>query len=247
MDEMSNSLAGLARLAADMGPSLVPAGNEELLRSITESARQLFDAAACSLALLNEDEDELHFIMASGAGADTVIGMRMPATQGVAGWVLMSGQAIAIDDVQKHPRFASDVAENTGYVPRSLLVMPLETERGVIGVIEVLDRHGNDGSETRDMELLSVFARQAALAIESSRLFTDLGRALLEAAGKAAGSTDLGEALRQQARLSPRPRADLAELASLWHDLGQVGADERLTVTRVAGELLAYLRSHPSR
>jgi GAF domain-containing protein len=247
VDEMSNSLAGLAQLAADIGPTLVPAGNEELLRSITESARQLFDAAACSLALLNEDEDELHFIMASGAGADSVIGMRMPAAQGIAGWVLMSGQAIAIDDVQKHPNFAEDFAESTGYVPRSLLVMPLETDRGVIGVIEVLDRHGNDRSETRDMELLGVFARQAALAIESGRLFTDLGRALLEAAGKAAGSTDLGNALRRHALLAPRPRADLAELAGLWHDLGEVGADERLTVTRVASELLAYLRTHRAR
>jgi GAF domain-containing protein len=242
---VSTSLTEVAQLAADVGPALAPAGNDELLRSITESARRLFDAAACSLALLTEGEDELHFIMASGSGADAVINMRIPAHQGVAGWVVTSGQAIAIDDVQKDPRFAAGVAAGTGYVPHSLLAMPLETERGMIGVIEVLDRHGHSEPDSRDMELLGVFARQAALAIESGRVFSDLARALLEAAGKAAGDeTELGDELRMLARHAPQPRADYAELAALWHELGQLGPDERRTVTRVASELVSYLRSH---
>jgi GAF domain-containing protein len=240
-------LAGLAQLAADMGPALVPAGNEELLRSITESARQIFDAAACSLALVNEQEDELHFIMASGLGADAVIGMRMPAGQGVAGWVLMSGQAIAIDEVRKDPRFAASVAVDTGYVPQTILAMPLETDRGTIGVIEVLDRHWHGDSGTRDMALLSVFARQAALAIESSRVFADLGRALFAAAAKAAAGEELGAALREQAAIAPPPRADLARLAAMFHELGQAGAGERRLVVSVVDEVLAYLRARPAR
>jgi GAF domain-containing protein len=240
-------LAQLARLAADLGPALVPIGNEELLRSITEAARQLFDAAACSLALLNETEDELHFIMASGTGADTVIGLRMPAGDGVAGWVLMSGQPIAVDDVSKDPRFAAEVAERTGYVPSSLLAMPLETDRGAIGVIEVLDRRSRGDAGVHDMELLNVFARQAALAIESGRVFADLGRALFQAAASDADGNALGTVLRKQAETAPRPRSDMAELAALFYDLGQMGADERLLVTRVAGEMVTYLRTHVDR
>jgi GAF domain-containing protein len=239
-----NVTAQLGRLAADLGPALVPIGNEELLRSITEAARRLFDAAACSVALLNEEEDELHFIMASGSGADAVVGLRMPAGEGIAGWVLMSGQPIAIDDVQKDSRFASSVAQRTGYMPQSLLAMPLETDRGTIGVIEVLDRHRQGDVGAHDMALLSVFARQAALAIESSRVFADLGRALFEAAASKAEGSDLGAALRKYAETAPRPRADFAELAALFHELGRMGADERMLVTRVANEVVSFLRIH---
>jgi GAF domain-containing protein len=240
-------LTQLARLAADVGPILVPVGNEELLRSITDAARQLFNAAACSLALLNETEDELHFIMASGSGAETVIGLRMPAGQGIAGWVLMSGQPMAIDDVQQDSRFASGVAERTGYMPTSLLAMPLETDRGAIGVIEVLDRHREGEAGVHDMTLLSVFARQAALAIESSRVFSDLGRALFEAAAGETDDHELGAALLKYAESAPRPRADLAELAALFYELGRMGADERRVVTRVVNEFVSFLRLHSAR
>ena len=238
----SQLLAPLARLAAELGPTLVPIGTEELLRSITETARRLFNAEACSVALLNEAEDELHFIMASGSGAASVVGLRMPAGEGIAGWVLISGQPIAIDDVERDSRFASGLAEATGYMPRSLLAMPLETDRGAVGVIEVLDRHRQEEAAAHDMELLSVFARQAALAIESSRVFADFGRVLFAAAATATDSRELGAALRRHAKTAPRPRADFAELAALFFELGRMGAAERLLVTRVASEFVSYLR-----
>ena len=49
-------LGELAGLADELGPALVPPGHDELLESIAETARSLFEAAACSIALL-EDED----------------------------------------------------------------------------------------------------------------------------------------------------------------------------------------------
>jgi len=81
--------------------------------------------------------------------------------------MLPRGQPIEIADVTRDPRFARDVAESTGYVPRAILAMPLETDRAMLGVIEDLDRRKDGGSGARDMELLALFARQAALAIET--------------------------------------------------------------------------------
>src|SRR3989442_11119930 len=46
-----DALSELAQLAADAGPALVPVGHRELLLQITETARRLFSAMACSLAL----------------------------------------------------------------------------------------------------------------------------------------------------------------------------------------------------
>lgn len=237
MNERPDRLREVARLAADLGPALVPSGERELLRSITQAARALFDAAACSLAVLDEHSDELVFHVASGEGSDDIQGIRVPAGQGIAGWVVSSGQALAIDDVARDRRFASEVAEGTGYVPRSILALPLETDRAVIGVIEVLDR---GTQRDRDMELLALFARQAALAIENSRVFTDLGRALFSALADHADE-DLSTALDEVARSAPQPDADLADLAAQFNRLGSVGEHERRAATRLVGEFLSYL------
>lgn len=240
-DHAEDLLGELARVAADLGPALRPVGHDELLASITETARRLFDAAACSLALLDDSEEELVFHVASGEGSRDVTGLRIPAGQGVAGWVVMSGQPISIEDVQNDPRFAVDVAETTGYVPRSILAMPLETERGTLGVIEVLDRRRGGAEGAMDMELLAVFARQAALAIESSRIFANLAAVLLQSVARATSDGGLGSALEKLAGDAPRPQADLAELALLFHELGRRGERERRTATRLAREFLDYV------
>jgi GAF domain-containing protein len=242
MDEAArNALTEVARLAADLGPALVPTGHDELLSSITEAARRLFGAAACSVALLDQSGEELVFHVASGAGAEDVTGMRIPASRGIAGWVLNSGQAISIEDVRRDPRFASDVAEMTGYVPGSILAMPLETDREVIGVIEVLDRRSEPGEGGRDMELLGLFARQAALAIDNSRVFADLGRVLFEALGREARDAGMADALKGIAAEAPPPDSGLAELAAHFHTLGKLGEQELTAGTRLLAEFVTYL------
>jgi GAF domain-containing protein len=242
MDQVSRkTLTEIAQLAADLGPGLAPTGHDELMISITEAARSIFGAAACSVALLDDSGEELVFYVASGAGAEDVTGMRIPASQGIAGWVLNSGQAISIEDVRRDPRFAADVAEMTGYLPGSILAMPLETDRDVIGVIEVLDRRSSPGRGANDMELLGLFARQAALAIENSRVFTDLGRVLFEALGRAAHDAELVDALKQIAAEARGPRAELADLAAHLHALGTMGEQEQRAGTRLLAEFVTYL------
>jgi GAF domain-containing protein len=241
-------LEQVAALAADLGPALAPVGQTELLRSITAAARELFEAAACSLALLDEAQETLTFHVASGAGADAVVGQRVPVNRGIAGWVVSSGQPVAVADVARDPRFAADVAEATGYVPRSVLAMPLQTEREMLGVIELLDQRAAAPAGRRDMELLGLFAGQAALAIEASRVFGSLGQALFQAVGlAAAGDRDLGWALDDLARRAPGPEAELAELAGAFAQLGQAGPAERAAATRLVREFLAYATHHGRR
>jgi GAF domain-containing protein len=245
-DRSGDILRELSELAANLGPALTPARHLELLESITSAAMSLFGAAACSLALIRENQEELEFHVASGAGAEEVVGMRVPIGQGIAGYVVSSGQPIAIEDVTRDPRFAAAFAEGTGYVPRSILAMPLETEREMLGVIEVLDRRtrgaGLEGAG--EMEMLSMFANQAALAIENSRVFTDLGRALFEAAGLAADGTELSQALDQVAQSAPGPARDLGELAAMFNRLALAGPDERRLATRIVSEVIAFLGAH---
>src|SRR5580704_3336069 len=215
-------LRQLGELATSLGPAVRPAGTDELLRSLTETARRLFGAAACSLALLSEDESELIYTVASGQGADDVTGMRIPASQGIAGWVVQSGQPIAISDVASDPRFAREAAEQTGYVPQAILAVPVETPQRTLGVISLRDPERPEAEH--DMALLSLFADQAALALASVETFSRLGRVLLDALAGAAAGHDLALALRQAASESPSADPELAGLAATFSALARRGA-----------------------
>lgn len=137
---------------------------DALLASITDLGRRLFGAAACSLAVLEDDQEHLRFRAATGEGAAEVVGLRLPVSKGIAGWVVSSGQPIAVHDVRADPRFAVDVAESTGYVPRAILAAPLTAAGEALGVIEVLDATAGEGRD--DLELLALLAVQGALALE---------------------------------------------------------------------------------
>ena len=106
----------------------------------------------------------------------------------------------------------------------------------------VLDRRRGGGDGVDDMELLALFARQATLAVETSRIFSNLGQALLESAALATQREDLRAALEERAVQAPRAQVELAELALLFHDLGQLGPDERRAAARIAEDFLVYAR-----
>jgi GAF domain-containing protein len=136
-----------------------------LLRSIVSTTVALFEAEAASIALYRPDGDLLEFVIAAGAQGQGVVGLTIPADQGIAGYAFTSGEPIAIADPERDPRFTKDVSAGTGYVPRSILAVPMRSEARTTGVLEVLDKR--DGSFTlRDIELASVFADQAAVAIQ---------------------------------------------------------------------------------
>jgi GAF domain-containing protein len=140
--------------------------HRELLQSVVEVARAIFAARAASIFLLDEKADELVFEAVAGHGESTLIGMRFPSARGVAGWVLVTRQPIAIEDVASDKRFASEVAESTGYLPAKLLACPLLHGERSVGVIEVLDPPASRRVSAADLDLLGLFANQAALALD---------------------------------------------------------------------------------
>jgi GAF domain-containing protein len=242
----------LGELATSLGPAVRPAGTDELLRSLTETARRLFGAAACSLALLSEDESELVYTVAAGQGADDVTGMRIPASHGIAGWVVQSGQPIAISDVTSDPRFAKEQAEQTGYIPQAILAVPVETPARLLGVISLLDRDSRRPGAEQDMALLSLFADQAALALASVEQFSRMGRVLLDtlaqaAAGNDPAGNDLASTLRQAADHLPAADPDLAELAATFAALARRGAAERRLALAVLRDVADYTERRSSR
>jgi GAF domain-containing protein len=145
-------------------------GSEEafrgLLGAIVEVARSIFGARASSILLFDEETEELVFEAVVGEGEEELLGMRFPAGKGIAGWVLATRTPLVIEDVREDPRFATDVAEDTGYVPSGLMAAPLLHDEQSLGVLEVLDRPGQSLFSLQEMELLGLFANQASIAVD---------------------------------------------------------------------------------
>ena len=185
------------RLRAAVSAGVI--GSEEahraLLQSIVEVARAIFSAKASSIFLHDTETDELVFEAVAGEGSESLIGTRISSSTGIAGWVLVTRQPLVIEDLTKDPRFARETAESTGYVPKGIMSVPLLHEDNTLGVLNVLDRPQRSKFSLQEMDLLGLFANQAAIAL-------DLLVHAREAAGiLAGGDGDLGVVARVAARL----------------------------------------------
>ena len=138
----------------------------ELLQSIVHVARAIFRARAASVFLLDEEADELVFEAVAGEGASDLVGRRFPSSTGIAGWVLVTRQPLVVDDLAAETRFSQEAAESTGYVPKGLMAVPLVADDRALGVLEVLDRARDERFTLAEMDLLSLFAGQAAIALD---------------------------------------------------------------------------------
>ena len=165
-------------LRAETARRLHGESSRAVLRSVVEATVALFDAEAASIALYDASTDRLVFEVAAGEQGQGVIGLSIAPDQGIAGYVFRTGQSLALSDVERDARFGRAVAEKTAYLPRSIVAVPLVDGETTIGVLEVLDKRSAESFSLRDIELASVFARQAATAISAARVERDVASLL---------------------------------------------------------------------
>ena len=138
--------------------------HRSLLQATVEVARAIFGAKASSVFLLDEEAEELEAV--AGEGEGELIGMRFPAGNGIAGWVLTTRQPLVVDDLSADTRWSRTQAESTGYVPKSMMAVPLLVEERALGVLNVLDRRADEKLRLAEVDLLGLFANQAAIALD---------------------------------------------------------------------------------
>jgi GAF domain-containing protein len=234
-------LTRLLQAVEAAGKAVLPRFDHELLQSIVEAAARIFDAAAASIALVDEEAQCLVFKVATGVGNENVVGMRVPLESGLAGYVALTGQPLAISNVQQDQRFNQDFARSTGYVPRSILATPLLSGDRVIGVMEVLDKLEAPSFGMRDMELLGLFARQAAMAIHQSQSYDQLGRALVEGLRHLvpAEEAELSAVLETSAAA----QGLLPAIAECFYAISQIGEREQQACLDILSAFQRYARS----
>lgn len=178
-DVVEATLAVAARLAA--AARLAPVAGRPVLTAVAEAAVAILDAEAASIAVHDVAADRLRFVVAAGPHGDGVVGLTIDAASGIAGYALSTGQALAVADVQADARFDAAAASRTGYVPRSILAVPLSDDEGTLGVLEVLDRRTGRGFDLRDLDVAVALARPATAALRAGDVERD-GASLLRAA-----------------------------------------------------------------
>jgi GAF domain-containing protein len=189
--ELAVALRDLIEATRTVAPSGGgPAVGTPLLQSVVDAAATLFEAEAASIALYERDPDRLEFLVAAGPQGAGVVGLSVPPTQGVVGFVFSTGQSIALSDVTTDPRFDRETAERTGYLPCSIAAVPLAGPSGSVGVLQVLDKRGSATFSLKDMTLLGAFAHQASLALQASRVARDAASLLRQVLAPATGEPE---------------------------------------------------------
>jgi GAF domain-containing protein len=140
-----------------------------MLQSIVETARAVYAARASTIFLLSADRSVLTFEAVAGGGEGSLTGTQVSADRGIVGWVLTSGQPIAVDDVTSDPLFDREFAESTRYIPASIIAAPVMSDGDPVGVIEVLDHTSVGRGALTELELLAQLAKQAAVAVQLVR------------------------------------------------------------------------------
>jgi GAF domain-containing protein len=214
MEESLDNMAMVAAVSAalaDPGPD-----DHALLMSIVGMTRSIFDAAASSILLLDQPTSELVFEALSGEGEGFLVGTRFPADRGIAGWVVATGEPMAVDDLTDNLLFARDLAESTGYVPNSIMAVPVVYRNDVLGVLQVLDPQSRSRSGIADLDLLMMVAAQAGLSLHSLIRRRAAHEALATAGAEFERLTVL---VRLLTNMQPAQRATGLRLVDSLHEL----------------------------
>ena len=137
-----------------------------LLDRTLNCALELLDAIDGSLMLIDEDTDELVFVLVHGVGRETMVGHRFDRRRGIAGWVAEHVQPAIVGNVRADSRFLPEIDERFDFVTRSLVAVPLAARGRVLGVVEVLNKRSGEGFTEDDASLLSILAALSASALD---------------------------------------------------------------------------------
>jgi len=139
---------------------------DEVLTSLVEMTTAQLDAERGSLFLNDPDTNELYSRVAQGNVRREI---RLLNSSGIAGHVFTTGESLIIHDAYSDPRFNRSVDEQTGFLTRSILCVPIRTVKGkIIGVAQSLNKRR--GKFTRgDLGLLEAMTTQGTLALQGAQ------------------------------------------------------------------------------
>jgi sigma-B regulation protein RsbU (phosphoserine phosphatase) len=164
--EYTSTLETLADIAREFGAIL---NLDELLTRIANLTRRVIDYRTFGILLVNDDTQELDMKVAVRYG-DKVTLPRVKIGDGLVGYAALHKEVVLVPDVSADPRYIKVVDD-----ARSELVIPLLLKDRCIGVFD-LESPELDAFSKSHIEILTLLASQAAVAIENARLYETIRR-----------------------------------------------------------------------
>lgn len=237
------------------------------------AATGLLHADAGSLLLVDPETNELFFEVATGEKGEKLKEIRLKPGEGIAGWVVQSGEAVIVNDVQNDPRFFKSADSTSSYETRSMVAVPVCSANRVIGVLQAVNKCDMDFT-SEDLDILTSLAHQVGPAVENARMyeamresFYGVSMALAEALEKrdyyTGGHTNRVSgycmAIGSRLNLTEKDMESLW-LASILHDVGKIGVVDRVLQkpgkldagefaemsrhSEYGSEILSHIKSH---
>ena len=170
----ADDLRRLEEVAAEFGASIDPEAvshDAEALRKVLAAVAAAVPSEASSLLLYDPEGRELVFNASRTLQTGVVDGMRLRCDQGIAGWVARHRESVCLDDAAKDPRHYTGIESQTGFVPRSMLCVPMVSKDTLLGVIQVINKVDGSSFTEAELRLAQTLADHAAIAIENASLY----------------------------------------------------------------------------
>jgi class 3 adenylate cyclase/putative methionine-R-sulfoxide reductase with GAF domain len=144
---------------------------DSLLDLIIQNVKSVMNADRATLFLVDTERRELFSRVALGSKEE----IRIPFGTGIAGFVAQSRETVNIQDAYSDSRFNSDNDHKSGYRTKSILCMPVyNSNKGIIGVIQVLNKVYTDHFTEKDEALLSAYASLAGISLANAQAYDEL-------------------------------------------------------------------------
>ena len=141
---------------------------DDALSASLEIIVKVLDSEAGTIWLLDRASNRLYPL--SNHGPVDISGITIENGQGVAGSVVQSGESVIATSVGEDARFSVSVDEESGFVTRSLLCVPLKNSFEIIGCVQILNRVDGSHYDAEDLALCEAMASLAAVAMEEKGL-----------------------------------------------------------------------------
>ena len=168
-EEMNTEQLHMIIKAAELVNSTVKI--DEVLTHVVEVAADLTGADRGTLYLIDRNKNELWSMVATGDGVKEI---RLKIGEGIAGYVVQSGDVVNIKDVKNDPRFKGDIDKATGYSTENMICFPIQNNRKeIIGVLQLLNSKNGEFSKL-DENFLNALSIHSAIALQNAAMVEKL-------------------------------------------------------------------------
>jgi len=147
---------------------------KDTIHFIISVVREVINAHTVSVMLLDEQKKYLTVIDTIGKNAD-ISGHRIEIGEGIAGLVAKTNKPLLITNIKEDLPENFKYSKYEGYAGTSFVCLPLSTvKQGIIGVLNITDKEDNQTFSDEDLDVLTIFSEQAAIAIENAIVYQNL-------------------------------------------------------------------------